>query len=51
MIFNSEGEVIRTNSGSPREDAPFGDPSQGHGGLEAFVFQEFHDVIHISSCH
>ncbi len=45
FILNREGEVIRTNYGWPREESPFGDSSQGHSGLEAFVFQEFHDVI------
>ena len=45
MIIRKDGSLERTNYGWAREDAPFGDPNYGHGGLEAFSFQTFHDAI------
>ncbi|MHB0939925.1 MAG: Gfo/Idh/MocA family protein [Armatimonadota bacterium] len=46
IILRKDGSMERTEYGWARDDAPFGDPAAGHGGLEAFSFQAFHDAIH-----
>lgn len=45
MMLDRNGEFLYTNYGWPRSDAPFGDPAKGHGGLEAFSYQQWHDAI------
>jgi predicted dehydrogenase len=45
FIMDRTGEVTYTKYGWPRADSPFGDAAQGHGGLENFVFKQFHDAI------
>jgi len=49
IIIRRDGSLERTQYGWVREDAPFGDPNYGHGGLESFSFQTFHDAIHGAS--
>jgi len=46
IIRRGDGSVERTNYGWERtDDNPFGGFSGGHGGMEAFVFQQFYDTV------
>ena len=45
LLRAKDGRIVKTHYGWNRKDMPFGDPNSGHSGLEAFVFQEFHDAI------
>lgn len=46
IIRRRDGSVEHTDYGWYRtEDNPWGDFAGGHGGLEAFVFQEFYEAI------
>lgn len=45
IIRRKDGSVEKTNYGWERADNPFAGFSGGHGGLEAFVFQQFYDAV------
>lgn len=45
LICRKDGSFEKTNYGWEREDMPFGSNSEGHSGLESFVFQDFYDAI------